>query len=263
MNISKFNFSTFLARAKRHYNLNVDDFIVVDTAALMLASASYYCQYITIAVTPEKFDQLKKFPLADCPLRDHIKLLDGVACRRVTKQEPENKRWSGNCWSMSREYLTAERKAALEARSISENKQKELSREIAMLDLVDATLPATSNKAKALVRIRSAALYLGVPIEDLFLCDQTIECMVNDIKMDNDTLVLGIDNTQWSKIIKKVTVPNSAKFYNGSKETTGYELELGTYIVTMPNALCNDVIQAGKIHYSDALGMTYLSTKFM
>lgn len=263
MNISKFNYSSFLARAKRHYNLNVDDFIVVDGAALMLASASYYCQYITIAVTPEKFDQLKKFPLADCTLNNHIKLLDGVACRRVTQPEIDNKRWIGNCWSMSREYLTAERKAALGERAVSEKKQLQLSREIALLDLVDATLPATSNKAKALVRIRSAALYLGVPVEDLFLCNQAIECMVNDIKMDNDTLILGIDNLQWSKLIKKVTVPNSAKFYADGKNITGYELELGTYIVTMPAALCSDVLQAGKIHHSDATGMTYLSTKFM
>lgn len=263
MNISKFNFGSLLARAKRHYNLNVDDFIVVDETALMLASAAYYCKYITIAVSSEKFDQLKKFPLGDCTVNNHVKLVDGVLCRRVTKVELDNKRWIGNCWSMTREYLTAERKAALGERRVSEEKQLELSREIALLDMVDATLPATSNKAKALVRIRSVALYLGVPIEDLFLCDQAIECMVNDIKMDNDTLVLGIDNTQWSKIIRKVTVPNSTKFYSGSKEITGYELELGTYIVTMPNALCNDVLQASGIHYSAALDMTYLSTKFM
>lgn len=261
MEISKFNFGVYLTRAKRHYNLSVDDFVVVDESAMVLSSAKYYSAYISIAVNPDKFNELKKINLPDSDVRGHIKLIEGVYCRPVQLPEISARRWSGSCWVLTREYLTATRKAALTGPSVSANRQKELQRDIELLDLVDATLPATTNKAKALVRVRSVALYLGIPINDLVLCDQSIKCLVDNVKMDNDTLVLGIDKERFEKLRKKVTVPSKTKFYADAKNMVGYEFEPATYIVTMPTGLYNTVCQAPGIHHDAVLDIAFLSIK--
>lgn len=261
MSISKYNYEPLLARVKRHYNLKVDDFVVVDNAAMLLASTTLCCEYISIAVTPVMFDRLKTYTLPDCDVNNHIKLLNGVLCRRIQLPEIENRMWSGKCWTLTKEYLIKEREAILGQKTLSKNRQKQTTRELALLNMVGAIPEDTSNKAKALLRIRRVALYLGVTVAELFLCDQTIQCVQDNIKMDNDILVLGIDNQLWSKIIRNVTVPNTIEFFTNGCTYNGYELEHNTYVTTMPNALCQQVLNNDGPYHCPAFGVTYHTAK--
>lgn len=249
MTISMFNYGNALAAAKRHYNLAVDDFIVVDGSAMVLARSVYHAPYITIAVSPERFDALKKFPLRPCEVKNHIRLTDNVLCRRLKLPEVENRRWVGNCYTVTREYLVADLNEQLQGRSVSKKRQLDIQRELKLLSYVDAHLTATSNKAKAISRIRSVALYMGVEMNELVVLGQTIACLRDDVKTDNDILFIGYDTDKLAKVRSKVTFPHKSETFENGKAYKGYEIDPNVYVMSVPKDLYDAVI--------DETGMTY------
>lgn len=263
MAISKFNYSSYIARAKRHYNLNVDDFIVVDEAARMLASSVYHCAFITIAVTAEKFEALKKYPLPDCDVKNHIQLLDGVLCRRQQLPEPENKKWSGNCWSLTREYLKQTLEAELLGPKTTAYRQMQINRELELLSTLNPDVPVTSNSGRAQQRIASAILYMGISKDDITVMDQTIGALTDDIKPDNSIIVIGVETKQFAKIKQSVTIPGAKDFHSGPKVYSGFEIEPNTYVVPVSKKVYDAATEAKGPYYDKAMGMTYLRLKYL
>lgn len=263
MAISKFNYSSYIARTKRHYNLNVDDFIVVDEAARMLASSVYHCEFIAIAVTAEKFEELKKYPLADCDVKNHIRLLEGVFCRRQQLPEVEAKKWNGNCWSLTREYLKQTLEAELLGPKTTAYRQTQINRELDLLSVMNPDVPITSNSGRAQKRIASAILYMGISKDDITVMDQTIGALTDDIKPDNSIIVIGVEAKQFAKVKQAVTIPNSVDFHSGAKIYSGFEIEPNTYVVPVSKKVYEATTAAKGPYYDKAMGMTYLRLKYL
>lgn len=263
MTISKHNHFKILAQAKRHYNLQVDEFVAVSDYAMMLCGAKAYTDTITIAVSPERFKELKKYVLPECKVRGHIQLTSQVLCRRMELPENENKRWVGHTWSLTREYITACLNSALQARDLPVARQKVVSRELELLAHIDAGLTVTSNKAKADLRIKSAAMYLGVKVTDLVVIDQTIECLRDDIATDNGMLIIGISVDLLSKIKRKVVLPEVGTFFSHQQEYKGIETDDNTYLVSLRDDWYEECMGSQDVHIDKKDDRNYLAYKYL
>lgn len=263
MAISKFTYSKYLSRVKGHYNLNVDDFIVVDEAARMLSSSVYHCEYITIAVSSQRFDELKKHTLPECTVKNHIKLLEGVLCRRVQLPEVDEKKWVGNCWALTREYLKRVLEAELVGTKTTAVRQIQINREIELLTNLNPEQTVTSNSGRVQARVDSAILYMGVNKEDITIMDQTIKALTDNIKPDNDLIIIGIEAKEFAKVKRKMAIPEATDFHSGAKIYSGFEIEPNTYVVPLSKKVYDATTAAKGPYYDKAMGMTYLRLKYV
>jgi len=263
MAISKFNYCKYLSRVKGHYNLNVDDFIVVDDAARILSSSVYHCEHITIAVSSERFDELKKHPLPECTVKNHIKLLEGVLCRRMQLPEADEKKWVGNCWSLTREYLKHILEAELVGAKTTAVRQVQINREIELLANMNPEQTVTSNSGRVQARIGSAILYMGVHKEDITIMDQTIKALTDNIKPDNDLVIIGVEAKEFAKVKRKMAIPEATDFHSGAKIYSGFEIEPNTYVVPLSKKVYDATTLAKGPYYDKAMGMTYLRLKYV
>lgn len=262
MSISMFNYSNRLAMAKRHYNLSVDDFMVVDDSAMMLAKSYYHCDYITLAVNPAIFDKLKTRALGDCTVKNHIRLTADILCRRIESVEIENRRWVGSCYTVTREYLKAKLNAELQGVHVTKTREKQIQREIDLLALIDAEIVASSNKAKAVTRIRSTALYLGVMVEELIVLGQTVKCLQDDIKTDNNILLIGLEDTQLTKLKKTVTFPDKTDTFESGVKISGYEIEENVYVVPLRKETYKDILKEDRAYFDKPLELMAYAYKY-
>lgn len=264
MPINKMNHRSILAHAKRHYNLATDDFVAVDEYAMLLSGAKPFVEDVAIAVSSETFDKLKKFPLQDCSKVGYIRLTSNVVCRRLQLPENDNKRWAHGTWTLTREYLVAIRSSILQDRSASAAKQKKVSRELELLNNIDADLPLTSNKAKADLRIRTAATYLGIKTTDLILIDQTIACLVDDIAADNNVLPVGISEQLLGKVKRKVILPEKAMHFGSFRGYNSIDTGDQVYVVSIPTPLFDKIIEAkGVFNSTEEDPSTYMAYKYV
>lgn len=263
MSVSMFTYSNRLANVKRHYNLSVDDFLVVDASAMMLARSVYHAAFITIAVNEEKFDQLKKYALRTCGIKDHIQLSDDVLCRRMAVNEGANRRWVGNCYSLTREYLTARLNAELTAGKASKTRQLEINRELNLLYTIDSDIAAVTNRSKAICRIASVGLYMNVSVDDLVVLGQTVGCLRDDTKTDNDILIIGYDALKLSKIRDKITFPEISTSWESGKEIRGYEIDPNVYVLPLPSEMYKETIESTTGYFSNGLGFIAHGFKHM
>lgn len=263
MAFDKRNASQFLARVRRHYNLQADEIIAVDEFAMMLTGAKRHGAFYTIAMRPEVFDRVAKFPLDCADRKGYLKVLDGVIARRANPAELESLRWMGPCWSVTREYLVAERNAILMNPKTSRKRQEEVQAELNLLGFVDATLPLTSNKAKGMSRIQQVLTEIDVPLVDCVLIDETIGHLVDDIKATNNQLIIGIPFTQLERLRKSDSFPKETEFYSGETVLNGHEVNDSVYVVSINAKLHHEVRNARGRYSNGNTPFTYYSGEFL
>lgn len=258
MSVTKQNYYKALARARRHYNLTVDDFIIVDHSALLLASSAYMAPYMTIAVNEATYTRLKTYALEDCTVDKHIRLFDDVLCRRQQVADIDNKRINGSYWTLTRPYLREWTEARLRDVKITRDQQVQYMRELNLLSEV-VLPPATNNRDKAIERIKSIALYLGVHLDEMFLMDQTIQCVVDNVAPDNGRLLLGVASSSFLRAQKENNIPKSTEFTTNGRTFVGYEVEENVYLTSLPASTIKAVLGAEGPHTVKSTKMTYLA----
>lgn len=261
MTISKANYQKYLSRARNHYNLNVDDITVVSESAAMLATARYSCPHITIAVSKEKYTELKKFVLPDSGIKNHIKLLEGVMCRLVEEAELNSRRLIGNYWSLTKEFIKETLTRQAEKSNLTVIRRKEIQRELALLDYKTAEDGELTNRSKAMARINSTTLYLDIDNNDVCVIDQTINCLIDDVATDNSIILIGIETSVFAKIKKNRGIVTSKDVMSGTRTFRGFEIEPNTYVIVIPKKNHVDIMATEGIYWDKATGFSYLALK--
>lgn len=263
MAISKHNSAQYLARVRRHYNLQADDIIAVDKYAMMLAGAKLYGGALTIGLTAEAFEKVSKYPLEWAKEKGYLTLFEGVIARKANPAEMQHKRWVGHCWAVTREYLVTERNNILLHPKTTRKRQEEVQAELKLLDIIDATVPATSVKAIALRRLNHAIASTDVNKEDVVLVDQTIPLILEGIKSQYDLMVIAIPFVQLERLRKNPDFPPEKEFFTNTTLVRGHEVSDNTYVVAINAPLHKKVRDARDRYSTGNTPFTYYSFEYV
>lgn len=263
MSISKRDASQYIARVRRHYNLTADEIIAVDTFAMMLTGAKLYGGQLTVGLTADAFKKVCKHPLENGPSKEYVVLLPGVIARKANPAEFQNKRWMSYCWSVTRDYLIHERNNILLHPKTDRKRQEQVQAELKLLNIIDATVPVTSNKAKALQRLNQAIAITDVNKEDVVLVDQTIPLILEDIKSTHDIIVFAIPFVQLERLRKNPDFPPEKEFFTNTTMVLGHEVLDNTYVVAINAPLHKKVRDARDRYSTGNTPFTYYSFEYV